>query len=471
MGRWDLGMLARAAEGKILRGAPLYKVAAVATDTRSLPADALFVALRGERFDGHDYLTEAVAQNARALLVDKAATLPEELRLQDVVVVQVDDTQRALGDMARAVRRVGGRPVVGVTGSNGKTTTKELCAAALGAQGAVHCTQGNLNNLIGVPMTLFAWPDAPETWAAVVEMGMNRRGEIARLAEIAEPSVGVVTNVAAVHLEGLGSIEEVAEAKAELFAGLRGTATAVVNEDDTLVKKIAERHGHRKIRFGTAPSADIRIEHTRQEPTGIIVNVSVEGKSIEVHTPLVGRHNAHNVCAALGAAMALGVDLDAAAAGMRHVQLPDGRLRLVSPLVIHGMRLHLLDDTYNANPHSMHAAFIAQRDLNPGARRVAVLGDMFELGPETAAQHARVGRDAAACGVDIVFALGACAEDVSTGARAGGAQAHAFLEYDDLEESLEAALENNDHLLIKGSRGMRMERVVRALMNKSTGVS
>lgn len=458
MPRWTLGELARAAHADIHGGALPEGVAAVGTDSRSLPPASLFVALRGPRFDGHRFVQAAIDAGARAVLVDRtgAEAAAQYLESQKAPWLVVDDTLKALGDLAQYHRRTVDKPVVAITGSNGKTTTKELLASALGQRGGVHRNAGNFNNLIGLPLTVLSWKEA--TWAAVLEMGMNAPGEIARLTEIAAPEVGVVTNVAAAHLEGLGSVEAVARAKAELYAGLSGDAVAIVNADDPVVQSVCRPQVHcRGVTFGAQADADVRILETRGVPDGVHLRMDVAGSPVETTLPLIGAHNGHNAAAAAAAAWVLGVSEADIARGLASASVPDGRLRLrKGPLGV-----QVLDDTYNANPESMRAAFAALVDRASGSGRcVAVLGDMLELGDDAPRLHREVGYAAAALGIDWVLALGEHSQAVADGARQQGTEASAFEDLDTLLGALEKGLASDDWILVKGSRGMRMERVV-----------
>ncbi len=463
MANWDLGELARAAGADIRGGELPVSVEAVGTDSRSLPSACLFVALRGERFDGHDFVPNAVAAGARAILID--ARGDDQLPVLGVPRLIADDTLIALGAVATHARHQHAKPVVAVTGSNGKTTTKELCAAALGVGGEVHKTAGNLNNLIGVPLTLLAWPDA--AWAGVVEMGMNAPGEIARLTEIASPDVGLITNANRVHLEGLGSVAAVGRAKGELYANLAADAVAVVNIDDPVIaaEALPLAGTRRRITFGWAAEAHVRVVSAVSVADGLSVRFAIDGRNYDATLPLFGPHNAYNAAAALAAGIALGFDsadrVGAMCARLAEVELPAGRLDLIRDLAINGTTtISVIDDTYNANPDSMAAAFAAQTALAGDARRIAVLGDMFELGADAAALHRDVGAAAASAGVELLFALGALGGELAAGAQAGGADAHAFDDISSLLAALDGSLRDGDWLLVKGSRGMRMERVV-----------
>jgi UDP-N-acetylmuramoyl-tripeptide--D-alanyl-D-alanine ligase len=358
--------------------------------------------------------------------------------------------------MARYVRSDHGGTVAAITGSNGKTTTKELLAAALGRAGGVHKTSGNLNNLIGLPLTLFGWAD--DAWAAVLEMGMNAPGEIARLTEIAAPDVGLVTNVGPAHLEGLGSVEAVARAKGELYATLAAGAVCVLNVDDPMVREICVPLAGRRlgIFFGTGPGCDVRLVAHAPSASGSRVVLAFDGIETAFELPLTGAHNAMNAAGAAAAAWALGIGPAEIAAGFSRVSIPGGRLRILPGDIT------VLDDTYNANPASMEAAFAALAQIARG-RRVAVLGDMFELGEQASRLHREVGAAAGESGAAEVLALGDHAGEVAAGAREAGAGAEAFANLDALLAALDGSLRSGDWVLVKGSRGMRMERVVEHL--------
>ena len=467
MKTWDLGALARAAGAQVSGGALPVSVKAVGTDSRSLPPASLFVALRGERFDGHQFVSAVVKAGAVAVCVDK--TFAASARDVGVPMLVVDDTLRALGDLARGIRLSEPGPVVAVTGSNGKTTTKELIAAALSPRGPVHKTQGNLNNLIGVPLTLVARPEG--TWAQVIEMGMNARHEIDRLALIAVPDVGVITTVGPAHLEGLGTIENVARAKAELFEMLPEKSTAVVNADDPLIMGVAVPFAAKRPRltFGRAPGCDVRIVKSAGEKDGSRVTLSIAGKEVEVALPLAGSHNVANAAAAAACAHALGLDAQEIALGLASVKVPGGRQRVLRDLP---SGVSVIDDTYNANPQSMIASFATLADLAPaGARRIAVVGDMFELGDTAPALHREVGEAAARSGIAWVLALGPNASETAAGARDHGAQAEAFGDIEALNRTLVSGMRRGDWITVKGSRGMKMERVVDHLTGQSAGES
>jgi UDP-N-acetylmuramoyl-tripeptide--D-alanyl-D-alanine ligase len=448
--------LAAATGGRWI-GSPPRELAGVSTDTRTLARGSVFVALRGERFDAHDFLAEAAAHGAAAAIVAEArsadpAPFPR---------LAVKDTLAALGAVARHHRRRFAVPVVGVTGSNGKTTTREMIAAVLGLAGPVLKTEGNLNNEVGVPLTLLGLEDGHAR--AVIEMGMNHPGEIARLAAIAEPQVGVVTLAAPAHLEGLGSVDAVADAKAELYLGLPATGVAVVNADDARMLKRAEASGRKMITFTARKERRgdvVVLEIVSQGADGLRFVLGIGNREIPVHIPaLVGAHNAQNAAAAAAAAVALGCTDREIAHGLAQVKPVGRRLRLET--LPSGLRL--VDDCYNANPASMSAALRTVADLRGRGRAAAVLGDMLELGAFEVEAHRALGEEAARTGLHRLATFGPRSRATAEAARAAGLDAFHTEDLDALVRWARAEVTPPDVLLVKGSRGMKLERLVEAL--------
>jgi UDP-N-acetylmuramoyl-tripeptide--D-alanyl-D-alanine ligase len=451
-----------AATGGRWEGSPPAPVLGVSTDTRTLAPGALFVALKGERFDAHDYLGEAAGKGAAAAVV-AAAWRGAHPAAPPLPLLVVPDPLRALGAMARHHRRRFELPVVGVTGSNGKTTTREMIAGILATRGPVLKSEGNLNNEIGVPLTLFGLDERHR--AAVVEMGMSNPGEIARLAAIALPQIGVVTLVAPAHLAGLGSLDAVADAKAELYEGLPEGGIAVANADDARLLKRAQASGRRMITFSAARGRRgdvVVLEVVSQGEDGLRFVLGVGNRELAVHIPgLVGAHNAANAAAAAAAAIALGCTDREIAAGLAGVRPVGRRLRLER--LPSGVQL--VDDCYNANPVSMAAALRTLHDLTAAgqARPVAVLGDMLELGPIEEEAHRGVGAEAARAGVRLLGAFGPRSRAAADAARAAGVDAFHTEEMDALVRWAREHVRPGDALLVKGSRGMKLERLVEAL--------
>ncbi len=439
---------------------PPAAMAGVSTDTRTIAPGSLFVALRGERFDGHAFLPAAAGAGAAAAVVSSEAAAPAGLPR-----LLVEDTLRALGAVAHHHRRRFTLPVVGVTGSNGKTTTREMIAAILAERGPVLRTEGNLNNEVGVPLTLLGLTG--QHLAAVIEMGMSHPGEIARLTALAAPQVGVVTNAAAAHLEGLGSIDGVADAKAELYAGLPPGGVAVVNADDARMLGRARASGRRLLTFavGRQRRGDVAVlEVLSQDADGMRFLLGVGNRELQVKLPLVGAHNATNAAAAACAAIALGCSDQEIVRGLAGVRPVGRRLRLER---LPGGLL-LLDDCYNANPLSMVAALrtLAELARSERGRALAALGDMLELGPGEAELHREVGAEAARLPVARLFGFGPRSRETLTGALAAGLPADRTFHGEDvaaLAAAVRSAAAPGDVLLVKGSRGMKLERLVEAL--------
>lgn len=425
----------------------------VSTDTRTLQPGALFVALCGENFDGHDFVEQARVAGAVAAVVSRAVDTALPLLL-------VDDTRLALGRLAAAHRAARSVPVVAVTGSNGKTTVKEMVAAILAQRGPVLATQGNLNNDIGMPLTLLRL--APEHAFAVLEMGANHPGEIAYLTNIARPTVALITNAGLAHLEGFGSIEGVAQAKGEIYAGLTPDGTAVINADDAYAGLWDElTRTRRRVHFGLredaevhADPASIRFEIQGERLCTSFRMVTPVGKA-DIRLPLAGKHNVRNALAAAAAALAVGLSLTEIRAGLDGMQPVKGRLQLRRGL--RGARV--IDDTYNANPGSLQAG-IEVLAVCPGTRWL-VLGDMAELGEGSAELHRKVGAQARAAGLDRLWAIG---EQSLAAVEAFGVGARHFTAQGNLIAVLQAELGQDAVVLVKGSRRMRMERVVEALL-------
>jgi UDP-N-acetylmuramoyl-tripeptide--D-alanyl-D-alanine ligase len=446
--------IVRATQGALVGGDLAVPVTGVSIDSRSIGVGEAFFAIKGHRLDGHAYLGEAAGRGAACLVVH---ALPDELP-PNVPLVLVQETTKALGRLAAWHRGRFSIPVVAVTGSNGKTTTKELIAAVLGTRWNTLKPAGSFNNQWGLPLTLLGL--GPEHGALVVELGTNQPGEIAELAALAAPTVGVVTVVAAVHTEFLGSIEGVREEKAGLVRALRADGVAVLNADDPRVASMARATRARVVTFGTA-AGDVRaVGDVVDGADGLVLTLEHAGRRETLKLALSGRHNVINALAAAGAGVALGMSLDQIAAGLATARPAKGRCvwRTAGEVLI-------LDDTYNANPDSVRAALDTAKTHRAGARLVAVLGDMLELGDIADAAHREVGRYAVASGVDVIVGFGRHAREILDAARAEGIGETQHTEtFEDTVAFLLKKLAPGDLVLVKGSRGMRMERIVDALV-------
>ncbi len=446
----DLATAATAVQGR-LEGATA-EFSGVSTDSRQDPAGKLFIALRGDNFDAHDFLADVASRGAAGAIVDDRAGL---VAPPGLALIRVADTRLALGDLAAFWRRRFSIPVIGVTGSNGKTTVKEMCASILRAwlgDDAVLATQGNLNNDIGVPLMLLRLHAGHR--AAVIEMGMNHPGEIAYLAGLAAPDVAIVNNAQRAHLEGMGGLLAVAEEKGAIFAALGPGGTAVINADDEHAAFWQENlPGCKSLFFGFAASADVsaKVEATR-DGFRLALRVPQGHASVDMNIP--GQHNARNALGATAACMAAGAPLEAVVAGLAGFQGAKGRLQRKPA---EGGAI-LIDDTYNANPDSVRAA-IDVLVATPG-RKLLVLGDMGEIGEMSAQCHDEIGGYARSAGVDRLFTLGDHSRLAARNFGTGGAH---FDSVDALAAAVKPLLEADVVVLVKGSRFMRMERVVEAL--------
>jgi UDP-N-acetylmuramoyl-tripeptide--D-alanyl-D-alanine ligase len=440
-----LAAIAREVHGRLVGADGAFGT--VTTDSRALSPGSLFVAIAGDRFDGNDFLRDAQAKGAAGALVSKVADVP-------LPQVEVRDTRRAFGTMARAWRETFAIPVIAITGSSGKTTVKELVATVLGVSRSVCVTQGNLNNDIGVPLTLMRLTE--DDAALVVELGANHAGEIAYLASLAQPTVGIITNAGAAHLEGFGSLAGVAAAKGELLDHLPKAGTAVLNADDAFrADWVARSPCELTVTFGFAPHADCTVVGEPEFHTsGADFTMRLpDGEVADVRLPLLGRQNIANALAAAAAAQAVGVSSDDIVTGLGRAAAVGGRLK---SLAGRGGAT-LVDDSYNANPGSVRAALDYLAVL--GGTRILVLGDMAELGPTGKSLHREIGEYARGrC--DALFTVGALASEA---AAAYGPDARAFTDHEAARLGLETLLAPNVTVLVKGSRVMGLDRLVRAL--------
>ena len=426
----------------------------VETDTRKLTGGTLFVAFKGERFDGENFLAEAAARGATGAVVSDSCP-GEKLKGAPQVVIRVPDTVKAYQQLAAFHRRRFELPVIAITGSNGKTTTKDLTAAVLSARLKVLKTAANFNNEIGLPLTLLQL--TPEHEAAVVEIGMRGLGQIAALAPLAAPTIGIVTNVGETHIELLGSLENIAQAKAELVEAIKPGGTVILNADNRYVAEMKEkvRPGVRVVTFGIEKAADVQAVNIRQTGGGTLFDCCIGGRLVELHLPMAGRHNVSNALAAIAAGTVLGLD-------GREIQ------QGLDSLEVTGMRFEcsrrgkweIVNDAYNASPMSMEAAITTLAEVASG-RRVLVLGDMLELGSFAAEAHRKVGRLAAESGAAMLVTCGKMSENIALGAEAAGMK-EVFRAADHAAAAaiLKERLRDGDTVLFKGSRGMRMEKII-----------
>jgi UDP-N-acetylmuramoyl-tripeptide--D-alanyl-D-alanine ligase len=455
-----LAQLLEGTGGSLLRGDPETVVSSFVIDTRRLQPGGVFFALEGQRTDGHKFLAAAARAGAPAAVVERE---PAEGGEAPPALIHVESTAQALGRCGAWVRKAArGTRWIAVTGSNGKTTTKELAAAGLAAHHRVHRTPGNFNNHLGVPLTLLAMPDDAEF--AVIEMGTSGPGEIAALARMTDPDVGLVTNIRTVHMDLFQSIDDVAAAKGELFALMRADSAAAINLDDVNVRIQAARHVGPQVTFGQHPAADLRLEQVENRfVPGSTLLFRHKEESIRVQLRIGGVHAAHNALAALATVVAAGEDLHAAAKCLERVEPGTGRGKVHH--LVRGMLL--VDDSYNSSPPALASVLETMRVSEPRGRRVLVMGDMLELGPMKAALHREAGRRAGTAGVQMLVAVGTLSKETAEAARRGGVgEVRHYGDSAACAEALGDLLGDNDLIVVKGSRAMRMGRIVRALAER-----
>ncbi|HEX6959555.1 MAG TPA: UDP-N-acetylmuramoylalanyl-D-glutamyl-2,6-diaminopimelate--D-alanyl-D-alanine ligase [Ferrovibrio sp.] len=456
---WTSAEAARATQGG---SETFWTASGVSIDSRAIGFGDLFVALRGPNFDGHVFVADALAKGAAAAMVDRVPeTLPPGANL-----LLVKDTFQALNDLAAAARQRCGAKVIAVTGSVGKTSTKEMLRHVLADQAATHATTGNLNNHWGVPLTLARMP--VDSRFAVIEMGMNHAGEIAPLSRLARPQSAIITAVEAVHLENFASIAGIADAKAEIFAGLEPGGVAIVNRDNPHFARIAEAAraagAATVIGFGEHPEAQARLVKYAPHADCSCVAAEILGHPMTFKIGAPGRHWVLNALAVLAAAQIAGADLAQAGMALARITAPKGRGERHVLSWRDGGDIELIDDSYNASPPSMRAAFAVLAMAKPRAprgRRIAVLGDMLELGPDAEAAHAGLAQDLS--GVDLVFAAGPLMRALYE-ALPAQKRGHLAANSTELIQPLRRAIRGGDVLLVKGSHGSRMDRIVEDLL-------
>lgn len=447
----------------MLRGSVETVFADVSTDTREPQSGKLFIPLRGARFDGHGFLAAAATDGATGVLLEKGREECLKGISVGVTAISVDDTLTALGDVAHYWRTKFNIPVVAITGSAGKTTTKEMTARILGRVMNTLQTEGNFNNLVGMPLTLLKLRKTHA--AAILEMGTNVPGEIGRLSRIAAPGIGLITNVGPAHLEGLKSVSMVKEEKGELFRHLPGDGTAVVNIDDEAVRELAGRRSGHRINYGLQGWADVTASELSSGPWGLSFVLKIGEDRGRVKMVAAGAHNLVNALAAAAISHALGTSPEVIRQGLQDFKNVPGRMEVI-PL---RNGVFLINDTYNANPVSVREALIALKDLRGAQRGIAILGDMLELGEQTTAWHEEIGGLLAATGVERVFLQGAFAAATAAGALKKGMPA-ARIFYPATPAEMLAELSSTwragDWLLVKGSRATKMEAVVQEIMER-----
>ncbi len=451
MASFTLEEVLKATDGKLLHPVHLSRAfTRVETDTRTIDQGALFVALKGEKFDGHDFAIKAFENGATGIVVQENRP---EYNKEGLAVIIVADTLKAYQHLARFHRRRFRIPIVAVTGSVGKTTTRGMIAAVLEQKFRVLQTEKNFNNEIGLPRTLLQL--TPEHDACVVEMGMRGLGQIAELAAIAEPTIGVVTNVGKSHIELLGSQENIAKAKSELIQALPADGAAVLNQDDPFVAPMSDLCRGKVFGFGFGKNTVTVASRTSCDEKGIHFSCRCFDEVVEIHMPVIGKHNIYNALAAVSVGRILGVSLRQAQKGLAEYK----GMAMRQELVYIGTYT-FINDAYNANPASMAEAIRSLAVLASG-RKIAVLGDMLELGQWAQKEHEAIGAIAAENGIDMVITLGELARYIGQSAHDHGiAAVYAAQDHGDAAAYLKKVIQPGDTVLLKGSRGMAMEKLL-----------
>ena len=460
-GEITAGTIIAPIQGELISGSPEAIFSGLSTDSRRIAQAELFWALKGERYDGHDFVMQAMDKGAAGAVIQKGFR-PEISARRNPVLISVADTLKALGDLANWWRRRHPIPVAAITGSVGKTTTKEMAAGILELKALTLKNEGNLNNLIGLPLTLLLLEKAHQR--AVLEMGMNRPGEIARLTEIAEPDVGLITNVGRAHLEGLGDINAVARAKVELLEKMPEKSQAILNGDDERLLKAASPFQRKLITFGLGAKNQIRaekIEGLGEAGTTFELHFFGQKQRVSLHIP--GRQNVSNALAASAIALCLEASPEHIREGLEGFQGIKGRFmitHLPSDII-------LVDDTYNCNPASLKAALDSAKAMVAGEGRLIVgLGEMLELGDETVSAHLEAGSMVAERGAFCLLVMGEHAPQMINGAVSKGLPKDTAVEatsHEEMAQEIGARMSKGDVILLKGSRRMQLEKVVDAL--------
>jgi UDP-N-acetylmuramoyl-tripeptide--D-alanyl-D-alanine ligase len=459
---WTLSDILKATGGELLSGDPLQGFENIGIDSRDIRPRDVFVAIAGDIHDGHTFVDDVVQQGVSGLVVnrEKSADLPvADWQTGQIACVAVADTTRALGDLAAYHRSRTDVPLTAITGSNGKTTTRQMTAQVMAQKYRTLATIGNYNNQIGVPLTLLRLSGEYEQ--AVVELGTNSPGEIARLAQICAPDIGVVTNVGPAHLEGLGSLDGVMREKEQLIKHLKAGGKAVLNADDRRVYQMANRTEREVLLFGLSKNAGIRATAVNERTGGISFTLHLPDEHLTVSLNVPGQFMVLNALAAAAVGYLLELSAEEIKAGLESFEPVWGRMDIFQT----ANGIHIIDDTYNANPESMKAAITTLRTLRRNNRSLVVAGDMLELGDQSEALHKQVGAWAAAANIHKLLVTGEFANAVAAGAmKAKMKPADIFTgSRDEIIDTLKQSLKTGDWVLIKGSRGARMETVVEDL--------
>ncbi|HHW32322.1 MAG TPA: UDP-N-acetylmuramoyl-tripeptide--D-alanyl-D-alanine ligase [Clostridiaceae bacterium] len=446
-----------AVRGVLLNGTPDAEITGVSIDSRKIMDGDLFIPIKGERYDGHDFIEQAVNSGAKAVLTSKDIKIDGG----SIVVIKVNDTKKALGDLAAYYRSKFNIPFIGITGSVGKTSTKEMVACVLGQHLNTLKTMGNYNNEIGLPLSVLNLDSRYQ--AAVFEMGMNSFGEISRLTSIVKPDVAIITNIGMAHIEKLGSRQNILKAKLEILEGLSKEGLVILNGDDKLLSGMRGLLGFRTKYFGTEEEVDYKAENIRLAgEKGSYFEIRIDGVDYEIYVPAPGIHNVYNALAAIASGIELNIPVDDIIKGIREYKPEKMRLNIIELKDI-----KIIDDTYNANPQSMEAALNVLKDVAGNSRKIAVLGDMLEMGEWADQAHYGIGKLAFSKGINYIITVGNNAKKIAEGALNSGANPENVKTFENNAQGwnyLKELIMSGDVILVKGSRSMKMEEIVNKLM-------
>lgn len=458
MQKLECSEILKATEGRLLSGNTSSFIENISTDSRKIKKGDLFIPLAGERFDGHDFIAEAFEKGALAVLTHK-----DIKPIDDKVIIRVGNTSKALRDLAAYYRGKFEIPFIGITGSVGKTSTKDMVASVVSQAFNVLKTEGNFNNEIGLPLTMFNLDSTHE--AAVIEMGMSGFGEIRRLTSITRPNVAIITNIGISHIEKLGSRENILKAKMEIFEGLSQDGLVILNGDDKLLYGLKGLLKFRTVFYGIDDSYDYQAYNVRTGgESGTSFEITIGSREYTVRVPLPGIHNVYNSLAAIAAGIELGISMDKIIQGI--AAFTPGKMRMN---IINHEGIKIINDTYNASPQSMEAAIDVLKEIGNGNHRtIAILGDMLEMGEWAYKAHYDIGKFAVSRGIDYIITVGDNGRVIARGALESGAEASRVYSFDNNEELgrfIKNLMQKDDIILVKGSRGMKMEEIVQSLMN------
>jgi UDP-N-acetylmuramoyl-tripeptide--D-alanyl-D-alanine ligase len=438
----------------------------ISTDSRNIAPGSLFIPLKGENYDGHGFLAAAVREGATGVLIQKDSEAKRLSWDEGITVILVEDTLKALGDIAHFWRKKFTGSVVAITGSSGKTTTKEMVAGIVGLAKNIAKTQGNLNNLVGVPLTLLSLREEHEVM--ILELGTNRRGEIERLTRIAEPDIGLITNIGPAHLEGLKSLDVVREEKSDLFRNMAPSGIAVINSDDQELTEAVHSWKGKMITFGLSQDSDVAAENIiKHGERGTRFTLRLGKERREIDLSATGEHNIYNALAAAASSWALGIEHPVICRGLTAFSPISGRMEIL-PLKNGAF---IINDTYNANPASVREALKTLDDLRGNHQSTVILGDMLELGEHSEQMHQGIGRLMADTGVGTIFLRGRLSQATAAGAIKSDMPQERIFYFETAEEvitHLKPMLRKGDWILVKGSRMMKMEQIVKAIVEAFT---